>query len=205
MTRVWLVLAALLVSSLVYAVPAYAKGPVDKITLAGQGLAEPVEITDSRSLESFDPWMRGFIDWNRGQIAEPPLVGKTYEVSFHLGDRGTIYVMQYSTDPSGGPGYIYIPGPADAWYSLNIRTIMGGSSDAWDPNGRWHHATLGWGMLMRQALGSVGHAPTSEEAAGGRKVTMVWGLSLGVLALLGVAAFSIRLRQRRTWLAHRAD
>ena len=205
MTRVWLVLAALLVSSLVYAVPTYAKGPVDKITLAGEGLAEPVEITDSRSLESFDPWMRGFIDWNRGQIAEPPSLGKTYEVSFHLEDRGTIYVMEYATDPSGGPGYIYIPGPGDPSYSLNTRTILGGPRDVWDPNGRWHHATLGWGMLMRQTFDSVGHTPTSEEVDSGTKMPMVWGLSLGVLALLGIAAFSIRLRQRRTWLAHRVD
>ena len=175
---------------------AYAKGPVDKITVAGHGLTEPIEITDSGSLAAFDPWLRGFINWNRGSIAEPPRVAETYEISFHLDGRGTIYVMQYSTDPSGGPGYVYIPGPGDPWYRLNTRTILGGSSDVWDPNGRWHNATLGWGLLMQQVLGGAEHTPTSQ-AMGREAVTVVWALAAGGLVLLSAAWVLLWLRLRR--------
>ena len=31
-------------------------------------------------------------------------------------------------------------------------TILTGDSDYWDPNGKWHHATRAWGLLMQKAL-----------------------------------------------------
>ena len=71
-------------------------------------ISEAIEITDAESLAPFEPWTRGFIDWSRGRITEPPSVNRTHEVSFHLTDHGMIYVLKYSTNPSGGPGYIYI-------------------------------------------------------------------------------------------------
>ena len=194
--RVGLVVAVLLAASLTLTAQVYAKGPVDKITLAGEGLTEPIEITDAESLAPFDPWMRGFIDWNRGRIAEPPPVEEAYEVSFHLADRGTIYVMQYLTDTLGGPGYIYIPGPGDPWYSLNMGTIMGGSSDAWDPNGKWHHAKLSWGMLVQKALNSTGNVPTPPAAVGPGTATTVWVLALGALLLFSAAASGVAVAVR---------
>ncbi|MCY4527831.1 MAG: hypothetical protein OXD46_02215 [Chloroflexi bacterium] len=189
-----LVMAVVLATWLTFASTATAKGPVDMITIEGQGLAEPIEITDAESLYAFDPWFRQFIDWKRRRIADPPVVETTYEVSFHLTSRGKIFVLQYSTDPSGGPGYIYIPGPGEPGYRLNIGTIIGGDSDSWNPNGQWQHATPEWGALMQR---NIERATSSPTGSGGTSYTLVWALALGVLAFIGAATMvSLRLRRR---------
>ena len=179
----WLALTSLVV----------AKGPVDMISIEGEELNGTVEITDAASLYSFDPWFRQFIDWKRRQIKTPPAVKDTYEVSFHLNDRGVIFVLQYSTDPSGGPGYIYIPGPGEPGYRLNIGTIIGGDSDSWNPNGQWQHATPEWGTLMRQALDQSTESPSTSNGAW---TPPAWALALAGLVLVGAATLSLRLRRR---------
>ncbi len=150
--------------------PAFAKGPVDKMTLTGAGLASPIEITNSESLAPFDPWTRGFVSWNRGRVTEPPPAEQIYAVSFYLqarnrpncpkldGEFCVIFVLQYSPDPSGGPGHLYFPGPGEPSYRLNIGTIMTSSLDAWDPNGKWQYATADWDALMQRVLGEDGVA-----------------------------------------------
>ena len=164
------------------------------ITIEGQGLTHPIEITDAESLEPFSPWFRQFIDWKRRRIKTPPPVEETYEVSFHLDERGKIFVLQYSTDPSGGPGYIYIPGPGEPGYHLNIGTIITGDSDSWNPNGKWQHATTAWGTLMQQ---SIGKSVTPAPVTNGPSNTMAWGLALATLALISAAAMiSLRLRKK---------
>ena len=65
-------LAAAMVVWLTLASPLAAKRPVDMITIEGQSLTHPIEITDTESLESFSPWFRQFIDWKRRKIADPP-------------------------------------------------------------------------------------------------------------------------------------
>ena len=178
---------------LVFAFPTAAKGPVDMITIEGQGLTQPIEITEAESLEPFNPWTRGFIDWSRGRITDPPTVEKIYEVSFHLAGRGKIFILQYSTDLSGGPGYIYIPGPGEPGYRLNIGTIIGGNSDSWNPNGQWQHATPEWETLMQRA---VSKPSSSQPKTDGTSVPMAWALALGALVLIGAATVSLRLRRK---------
>jgi len=138
--------------------------------VSGNELAAPVEIPDAAALESFNPWNRGFIAWERGLAADPPPVARTYTVAFYLdsasagGSGGTpIFVVHYAPDPAGGPGFIYIPGPADEWYRLNIRTIITGGSDRWNPNGRWQYATAEWDAVMRGALG--GRVSSAAQSA----------------------------------------
>ena len=147
-TGLRLVVVAALAACLVQASTVLAKGTVEMISVSGPGLNEPVEITDRNSLEPFLPWSRDFIDWGRGIISDPAPGLRNYEVQFYL-DRGEspIYVVEYSPEPHGGPGYVYIP-PSD----LNLGTILTGDSDYWDPNGKWHHATRAWGLLMQKAL-----------------------------------------------------
>lgn len=165
-------LSALLIS-LVAASMALAKGPVDKITITG--LDDPIEITDEASLAPFDPWSRGFIAWDRGLVEEPPsVIEETYTVSFHIergdGEFSLIYVLHYAPARAGGPGYIYIPGPGDPYYQLNIGTIITGSSDQWDPNDKWQYATAEWDALMLHALGehsALGSADGASEASSG--------------------------------------
>ena len=86
---------------------------------------------------------------------------KTYQVQFYLDrDESPIYVIEYAPEPHGGPGYVYIPPP-----DLNLKTILTGDSDYWDPNGKWHHATRAWGLLMQKALESL---PDTGQPDGSR-------------------------------------
>jgi hypothetical protein len=126
--------------------PVVAKGPVDKIAVDGPD-TDRIEITAGDALDEFDPWGRQFIDWERGLASEPPKRGEPYTVSFYLDDR-VIFVLKYALEPEGGTGYIYIPGPEDPDYKLNAGTIIGGSSDRWDPNGKWQYATASWAAVM---------------------------------------------------------
>ncbi len=188
-----LAIAAALVACLALASPAAAKSPVDMITIEGQGLPHPIEITDAESLEPFNPWFRQFIDWKRRRIKTPPEIEETYEVYFHLNERGKIFVLHYSTDPSGGPGYIYIPGPGEPGYRLNIGTIITGDSDSWNPNGQWQHATPEWATLIQQA---VGEPSSSQPNTDGTPAPMAWALALGALVLICAAMVSLRLRRK---------
>lgn len=189
-----LALVVALVAWLTLASPLAAKRPVDMITIEGQGLTHPIEITDTESLEPFSLWFRQFIDWKRRKIADPPTVKDTYEVSFYLNNnRGKIFVLHYSTDPSGGPGYIYIPGPGEPGYRLNIGTIITGDSDSWNPNGQWQHATPEWAALMRQALGQT--SPSAPDT-NGAWTPPAWALALAGLALVGAATISLHLRRK---------
>lgn len=191
--------------------PAFAKGPVDKMTLTGAGLASPIAITDSESLAPFDPWTRGFVSWNRGRVTERPSAEQTYAVSFYLqakdrpncakldGEFCVIFVMQYSPDPSGGSGYLYIPGPGEPSYRLNKGTIITSSLDAWDPNGKWQYATADWDALMQRVLGEDG-VVTPVAASPGTTATptaKAWVLALWAMGLLGSAAGLLWLRLRQ--------
>ena len=140
-----MVLAAL-AACLLQGSAALAKGTIELISVSGPGLDKPVEITDLAT--PFNPWSRDFIDWGRGVISNPTSGLKTYEVQFYL-DRASppIYGIEYSPELHGGPGYVYIPRS-----DLNMGTILTGDSDYWDPNGKWHHATRDWGLLMQKAL-----------------------------------------------------
>ena len=189
-----LAIAAALMAWLALASPVAAKGPVDMITIEGKELSAAIEITDAAALYSFDPWFRQFIDWKRRQIKTPPAVKDTYEVSFHLNDRGVIFVLQYSTDSSGGPGYIYIPGPGEPGYRLNIGTIITGDSDSWNPNGQWQHASPEWGTLMQRSIEKATSSPTGSN---GSPNTLAWALALGALVFVSaVTMASLRLRRK---------
>ena len=191
-----LAIVAALTAWLALTSPLAAKSPVDMITIEGEDLSGTIEITDTGSLYSFNPWIRQFIDWKRRQIKAPPTVKDTYEVSFHSNERGTIFVLHYSTDPSGGPGYIYIPGPGEPGYRLNIGTIITGDSDSWNPNGQWQHATPAWGMLMQR---SIEKATSSRTASKGSPNALAWALALGSLVLVsGATVASLRLRRKPT-------
>ena len=158
---------------------AFAKGPFDKITLAGPGLADPIEITDPRSLEPINIWTRSFVDWGRDLVAEPPPVERTYTVAFYLDSMGRAYVLRYHLDPSGD-GYLYFADRGEPDYELNIGAITSGDSDAWDPNGKWHYATQRWLLVVQRALERNGTMPNldsldskPESTGGGRRVSVL--------------------------------
>jgi hypothetical protein len=182
--------ALALIFALTYPLVVVAKGPVDRLTIEGPGLAQPVEITDPAELADWSPWTRTFIAWSLGVAAVPPATKKSYTVSFY--DEGTkMYVLEYVPGPSEGTGLLYIPGPEHPAYRLNIGTIITGDSDWWNPNGKWHHATNEWAGMIDRAL----KASSPQPATG--PTTPIW-IAAGVgMALAGVIVVLL-WRSRRT-------
>jgi hypothetical protein len=148
---------------------------------------------------SFDPWGRGFIDWDRGSASEPLGTGDRYSVSFYLEDR-RIFILEYAPDSGGGAGYIYLPGPGHPDFSLNAGTIIGSSTDRWDPNGKWQHATAKWDEAMRKVLATneIQNIGTEKEGVADSKDSGVASSDVELWAG-GVALFV--LLSSLTWFA----
>ena len=87
------------------------------------------------------------------------------------GELCLIYVLQYSLDPLGGPGYLYFPGIGEPSYRVKKGTIITASSDLWDPNGKWHYATEQWDTLIRHALREEGNVTPGSASLTARSVT----------------------------------
>jgi hypothetical protein len=182
-----------LVLAWIVAVPvAVAKGAPDKITISGGGLAEPITITDRTILADWSPWGAKFIDWGRGTITEPPSIQRSYDVFFYLGDH-LIYAVQYAPALAGERGYIYLPGPQDRWYKLNIGTIIQDGHD-----GNWHYASSGWDAqmprLLHQHTDSASKRPLMPKS--GMALQMVWAVGLGATGLIA-AGVLLTLGHRR--------
>jgi hypothetical protein len=148
----------LMLMMLVCARAAYSKGSPDKITIRGGKLARTIEIIDRESLKGFDPWTGQFIDWGKGFVVNPPNRNYTFEVFFYKkwpgrhsrydqGDLKLIYALRYYPGRNGESGYIYLPGKGEAFYDLNIGTIIRKEHD-----GRWLFASPAWEALFKRAL-----------------------------------------------------
>jgi len=149
-----------------------AKGLTTKIVITGPHLATPIEITDPALLRSFAVWagpgtsvngvepLDGFVvDWRSGAVAERPAGLQRYEASFYvkyvnrpLEDQADqlAYVIYYERARSGGRGYVYLPGKADAWYRLNTSAIFRGRE------GQWFRATSEWERIVRPLVAQAG-------------------------------------------------
>jgi hypothetical protein len=126
-----------LLATLVVPTPLAAKGPTLKISIKGDGLTTPIDLTDP-SIRAFNVWegpgtsvngveqTEGFIiDWSKGIVAERPNELQHYEVSFYANHQGErlVYVVSYDYNPSTEQGYVYLPGKADESYRLNTFAI----------------------------------------------------------------------------------
>ena len=192
----WLCCMVFLTLALLIPVPgARAKGPPSKITITGPGIATPIEITDPTILEGFSPWDARFIDWQRGILTSAPPLGPSYDVFFYLqDDTGTfrmIYAVQYVPNAAGGRGYIYLPGPGERWYSMNIETIIQDGHD-----GKWHYAAPAWEAVIQRLLPQPGGAPTSARSMAVSE-RHEWTLALIVLAIsMGMGTVILWFRRR---------
>src|SRR5882724_8565291 len=134
---------------------AYGKGSPDMILISGGGLLQPIEITDSASLNAFDPWRGQFADWQQKPFADAPCFRRSFEVLFYMkwldkksldhGNLRMIYATRYCS--TGLSGYVYLPGLGDPQYQQNIGAIMRG-----DAEGKWYPATPAWDSLLRNAM-----------------------------------------------------
>jgi hypothetical protein len=132
--------------------PSWAKGETVKITLTCTGLAGPVDLTDPTALTlRFGPWGGAFLDSTR---TGRPGAGKGQRqcevalyVRYNVRDVQLAYVFYYYPGGASNPGYIYLPGPRDPWYTLNVGTMWRQGQD-----GKWHVASQEWDALARHAI-----------------------------------------------------
>ena len=115
---------------------AWAKGPIVKIDIRGDGLAAPIEVTDTSLVGTFNIWngpsvrfsVGGieqppayldpdaqdgrFTDWPRGLATNRPAGLPRFEVTFYIEtprDGLREYVLAYEADLSARQGYVYQP------------------------------------------------------------------------------------------------
>jgi hypothetical protein len=152
-------LAVLLGSLLILSAPAalLAKGKTVKITIKGTDLKIPIRISDPKILENFQVWTGPgtstddrqslIIDWTKGPVSKPPVSLRRYQVSFHTDPNDQIvYVVYYAFSPGAEQGYVYLPGDADEWAGLNVRTIFHGVE------GKWFRAWSTWERVARPLI-----------------------------------------------------
>jgi hypothetical protein len=140
-------LAILCIVSLITTSVALAKESADKISISGPGLSEPIEITDPKILNQFNPYASNFLDLRRGVLAEPPKNEQLYQVLFYFYNTGGTlearYAFQYAL---GQNGPIYLPGKNDELYKLNSILLREGF------DGHWITASSEWDDLMQRLL-----------------------------------------------------
>src|ERR1700741_4183589 len=145
MKRIFMLVAMLAMIAVSF--DADAKGNLVRIEISGAGLATPLVITDPEVVGKFFMWsgpfagatpgapprnayVGAFIDWQSGSSSAPEgLV--SYDVAFfcefprEAGAR-LVYVVKYADDPARRRGYIYLPGPDEPHYRLNVKTVYRG-------------------------------------------------------------------------------
>ena len=168
MERFFVVVFALLTMATLPDV-ARAKGELVRIEVNGETLTAPLAIADPEVVRKFFIWYGpgagqpigsqaslqpgSFIDWHEGIVREPPEGMTSYEISFYCvfnrstepGDRLT-YVVRYEYDASAQRGYIYLPGPSEKYYGLNVSAVIH------DVEGNWFHSSSSWESLVRPLI-----------------------------------------------------
>ena len=191
-------LLSILLALAILVAPVRAKGAVDRITVSGPGLDEPIVLgKDTPEMETLNPWFGGFL----GEMVEALPKGPLYTVDFYMNfsasgaaDMRHIYTATYIPDPAGGAGYFYIPGRGDKEYELNKGTIMAAERD-----GKWHRASDSWEAALGPALAAAGIAGSNDTAGqSALPVSRPALVSALVVALLIAAGFAWRRHGVRT-------
>jgi hypothetical protein len=135
---------------LLAALPVAAKTRLEKITIAGPGLATPVEITDEQTLRLANPWFGTFVEWSAPAVATRDGTA-VYDVTLYARLRSSelrpIYQFRYAPGANGQRGLVYLPGKGEPWHRQNLSIITRASHD-----GRWNPASPGWDARMKAAL-----------------------------------------------------
>jgi hypothetical protein len=138
-------------AALTLAVPIHAKAPLERVTVSGGGLAEPITLVDQRILALSNPWHGRIANWTT-DVARPPGNRPVYEIALHARLRGPevkpIYLLRYVKGDGSAPGSVYLPGRGERWYRQNVSIIYREGHD-----GHWHVATTEWDAAIQEALG----------------------------------------------------
>jgi hypothetical protein len=175
---------------LLNATAALAKGPPDKVTIQGPGIAEAIEITDPQTLNAFSFFQFEAVDENnRRGIDEPPNIGEGYLVTRYIermdGSVRPWDELHYYLTSDGERDYIFLDG------------LIGDSSTEFD--GRWYHASPEGQQVMRQVLADSGVAQLAPQTlpAAGYDSWPGWRLLLVVSGSLVIAGWLFRQKSDR--------
>jgi hypothetical protein len=118
-----------------------------RLMVTGPGLAQPLQITDHGVLKQFSVY-GGFL---ADPASEPDGAWPRYAVTFDMQTREGVktdaYMLDYVKIRWTGEGFIYLPGPGDARYRINVGTIMRSGQD-----GGWHRASAAWSAAINPHL-----------------------------------------------------
>jgi hypothetical protein len=135
-----------------------------KITVTGVDLSTPITITDESILAGFNIWSGpgnypivrdGSVLWSKGYVSERPKRLPRYEVSFYgtFPDERVMYVVMYEYDPAARKGYLYLPGPGEPWYEVNVRSIYR------NVEGHWFHVSPEFDRALNPIIRSAKLGP----------------------------------------------
>lgn len=110
-------------------------------------LGEQVSIWNGPGTSSDRTSARSLADWSRG-VVEPPAGLPGVRVTLFCGvaraSLAPCQVVKYAYDAQTKRGYIYLPGPTEEGYQLNVRHVYRAVE------GHWFRATPQWDALIRQ-------------------------------------------------------
>jgi hypothetical protein len=178
----FLTVAGLLIASTAPLV-ALAKGDLVRIEVTGPQLSEPLVVADSKVLREFFIWSGpnsgprhsigspqsadspSFIAWQEGIKEQVPKGMTVYDVSFfHVfrnqpRDGRLTYAVKYAYDAVTKRGYIYLPGPGEENYRLNVSTIFH------DVEGHGFLASSRWESLIAPLIQERAVRSANDKAA----------------------------------------
>lgn len=141
-------------------------GAVFAIELRGDGLEQPIEITDPSVLERLSFWVgpgtnmtdfmrpdgseKSIVDWDASVVCDEPADLQRIEVKFRMGrtpESWHAFFVLYGMEPDGSAGYIYYP------HENYILTHFS--------EGTWRHATDRWNETIGPIVEK--HTTTAEK------------------------------------------
>jgi hypothetical protein len=130
-------------------------------TIESPDLARRFSIWNGPGTSSDRTNSQSLADWTPG-IVEPPAGLTAARVTIFCGARTATlepcHVLKYAYDARRKRGYIYLPGPAEAGYQLNVRHVLRGVE------GHWFRSTPEWDVLMAApSWRSLSRSPPSRS------------------------------------------
>ena len=149
----------------------WAKEDTILITVKGESLAAPIDITSPGTLDKYS-FFNGpgvstsgggyapgtIINWTSGAVAGPSARREHYEISVYWPPRTRpqagcytdkpclVYVAFYDYDPVSRQGFVYLPGKGEPWHDLDINLLYHGVE------GHWFRATDSWTAFVRTLI-----------------------------------------------------
>ena len=133
---------------------AWAKTPIGRIeihagenvnTIESPELAKRFSIWNGPGTSSDQTTSQSLADWSPGIVTPSTGLKTARIVIFCRDERAALepcHVVTYTYDAQRKRGYVYLPGPAEEGYRLNVRHVFRGVE------GHWFHSTPQWDALI---------------------------------------------------------